>query len=99
MAVRSFRPSGLKTCERTATAMPGGLAERRAFRMVVTAANGQTGEADGAFCAIGIHRQWIYVDPVREITIAKLSSQPNPVDDAFKLANLAFFRTLCTALE
>ena len=59
----------------------------------------QTGEADGAFCAIGIHGQWIYVDPVREITIAKQSSQPNPVDDAFKLANLAFFRTLCASLE
>lgn len=58
----------------------------------------QTGEASGAFCAIGIHGQWIHVDPSREITITKLSSQPNPVDDELKFANLAFFRAVCEAL-
>ncbi len=59
----------------------------------------QTGEASGAFCAIGIHGQWIYVDPSREVTISKLSSQPNPVDDELKFANLAFFRAVCSAFD
>ena len=35
-----------------------------------------TGNERGAFCAIGIHGQWIYIDPTSEVTIVKLSSQP-----------------------
>ncbi|MFN7127006.1 MAG: serine hydrolase domain-containing protein [Allorhizobium sp.] len=54
----------------------------------------QSGEADGAFCAIGIHGQWLYVDPSTETTIVKLSSQPNPLDDELKHDNFAFFRAL-----
>jgi CubicO group peptidase (beta-lactamase class C family) len=54
----------------------------------------QTGELDGAYCAIGIHGQWLYVDPQNEAVIVKLSSQPNPLDDELKQDNLAFFRTL-----
>ncbi|PYB69699.1 serine hydrolase domain-containing protein [Rhizobium wuzhouense] len=55
----------------------------------------QSGEADGAFCAIGIHGQWLYVDPSTETVIVKLSSQPNPLDDELKHDNFAFFRALC----
>jgi CubicO group peptidase (beta-lactamase class C family) len=55
----------------------------------------QSGEADGAFCAIGIHGQWLYVDPSTETVIVKLSSQPNPLDDELKQDNFAFFRALC----
>lgn len=54
----------------------------------------QSGEPDGAFCAIGIHGQWLYVDPSTETTIVKLSSQPNPLDDELKHDNFAFFRAL-----
>ncbi|MGQ2967526.1 MAG: serine hydrolase domain-containing protein [Allorhizobium sp.] len=54
----------------------------------------QSGEQDGAFCAIGIHGQWLYVDPSTETTIVKLSSQPNPLDDELKHDNFAFFRAL-----
>jgi hypothetical protein len=54
----------------------------------------QSGEADGAFCAIGIHGQWLYVDPSTETVIVKLSSQPNPLDDELKHDNFAFFRAL-----
>ncbi|MBC2772120.1 serine hydrolase [Rhizobium sp. AQ_MP] len=54
----------------------------------------QSGEPDGAFCAIGIHGQWLYVDPTTETTIVKLSSQPNPLDDELKHDNFAFFRAL-----
>lgn len=55
----------------------------------------QSGEPDGAFCAIGIHGQWLYVDPSSETVIVKLSSQPNPLDDELKHDNFAFFRALC----
>lgn len=54
----------------------------------------QSGEPDGAFCAIGIHGQWLYVDPSTETVIVKLSSQPNPLDDELKHDNFAFFRAL-----
>jgi CubicO group peptidase (beta-lactamase class C family) len=54
----------------------------------------QSGEADGAFCAIGIHGQWLYVDPSTETVVVKLSSQPNPLDDELKHDNFAFFRAL-----
>lgn len=48
----------------------------------------------GEFCAIGIHGQWIYVDPVAEMTVVKLSSQPIPADDAMDQQTLAVFRML-----
>ena len=41
-----------------------------------------TGHDSGAFCGIGIHGQWLYVDPEREVVIVKMSSQALPVDDA-----------------
>lgn len=49
----------------------------------------------GAFCGIGIHGQWLYVDPASETVIVKLSSQPLPVDDPLDLDCLAFFEALC----
>ncbi|CAN5407880.1 serine hydrolase [soil metagenome] len=52
----------------------------------------QTG--DGAFCGIGIHGQWLYVDPERETVIVKLSSQPLPQDDALDLEVITFLRAL-----
>ncbi|MDR6757046.1 CubicO group peptidase (beta-lactamase class C family) [Mycoplana sp. BE70] len=54
----------------------------------------QSGEADGAFCAIGIHGQWLYVDPSTKTVIVKQSSQPNPLDDELKQDIFAFFRTI-----
>jgi CubicO group peptidase (beta-lactamase class C family) len=50
------------------------------------------GDDHGAFCAIGIHGQWIYVDPATAVVIAKLSSLPLPLDEAeegLQLAGLA----------
>ena len=40
-----------------------------------------SGLPGGAFSAIGIHGQWLYVDPTAEVTIVRFSSQPVPVDD------------------
>jgi CubicO group peptidase (beta-lactamase class C family) len=33
-----------------------------------------------AFCAIGIHGQWIYIDPQDEIVLVRVSSQPGPFE-------------------
>lgn len=38
---------------------------------------------DGSLCAIGIHGQWLYVDPKEEIVIVRMSSQPAADDDEF----------------
>lgn len=40
-----------------------------------------TGFSCGAFMGIGIHGQWLYVDPSREVVLVKLSSEPVPSDD------------------
>ena len=57
------------------------------------------GNASGAHCAIGIHGQWIYIDPAAEIVIAKLSSQPLPVDEATDHLLLAAFDAIASALR
>ncbi|WP_441242726.1 serine hydrolase domain-containing protein [Tardiphaga sp. 768_D3_N2_1] len=54
----------------------------------------QTGNANGAFFALGIHGQYLYVDPRAEMVVAKFSSQPEPVDNNLKRLNLALFDTL-----
>ncbi|RWQ51854.1 serine hydrolase [Mesorhizobium sp.] len=54
----------------------------------------QIGAASGAFCGIGIHGQWLYVDPKAEVVIAKMSSQPEPVDEPLDVDMVAFFEAL-----
>jgi CubicO group peptidase (beta-lactamase class C family) len=58
----------------------------------------QTGNGHDAFCAIGIHGQWIYVDPVAAMVVVKQSSQPTPVDDGLDQLTLASFTTLAQSL-
>jgi CubicO group peptidase (beta-lactamase class C family) len=57
------------------------------------------GNDSGAHCAIGIHGQWIYIDPKAEIVITKLSSQPMPLDDATDHLLLAAFAAIAAALR
>ncbi len=57
------------------------------------------GNDHGAICAIGIHGQWLYVDPTAEVVIAKLSSQPLPVEEATDRLLLAAFEAIGAALE
>jgi CubicO group peptidase (beta-lactamase class C family) len=52
----------------------------------------------GSFYAIGIHGQWIYVNPKAEVTAVKFSSQPDPVNDALDLRTLEAFVTIAQAL-
>ncbi|MGM4917214.1 serine hydrolase [Tardiphaga sp. 813_E8_N1_3] len=54
----------------------------------------QTGNASGAFFALGIHGQYLYVNPRAELVVAKFSSQPEPVDNDLKRLNLALFDAL-----
>jgi CubicO group peptidase (beta-lactamase class C family) len=54
----------------------------------------QTGGTSGAFFGLGIHGQWLYVDPKAEVVIAKMSSQPEPVDDPLDVEIVAFFEAL-----
>ncbi len=56
------------------------------------------GNDHGAFCANGIHGQWIYIDPAAEAVIVKLSSQPLAVDEAMDRLLLAGFHALGIAL-
>ena len=51
----------------------------------------QVGNKNRCLCAIGIHGQWIYIDPVQEIVIAKTSVQTLPVDDNLDRDCLAVF--------
>jgi CubicO group peptidase (beta-lactamase class C family) len=54
----------------------------------------QSGYASGAFMAIGIHGQWLYVDPSAEVVIVKQSSQHLPVDDPLDHETLRLLRTI-----
>lgn len=58
----------------------------------------QVGNAHGAFCAIGIHGQWVYVDPAADVVIVKLSAQPEPLDDPLDRACLRGFDAICRTL-
>lgn len=58
----------------------------------------QTGNDTGAICAIGIHGQWIHIDPVRKVTIVATSSQPLPFHDPTVLARIHMFETIARSL-
>jgi CubicO group peptidase (beta-lactamase class C family) len=52
----------------------------------------QTGK--GAYCGIGIHGQWLFIDPAREAVIAKMSSQPLPGDESIDIDHVAFLEAV-----
>jgi hypothetical protein len=56
------------------------------------------GNDHGAFCGIGIHGQWLYVDPAASVVIAKFSSQPVAVDDAMDDLCLRTFDAIARSL-
>ncbi|MGI9415525.1 MAG: serine hydrolase domain-containing protein [Hyphomicrobiales bacterium] len=57
-----------------------------------------TGFASGAFTAIGVHGQYLYVVPSADMVIAKFSSAPPPVDDAMEVTTMAAFEAIAAAL-
>jgi len=58
----------------------------------------QTGSPSGAFCAIGIHGQWLWIDPKREVVIAKVSAQEEPVHDDTDLLLILAFEAIAEAV-
>lgn len=59
----------------------------------------QTGNEHQAMLAIGIHSQWIYINPVTEVTIVKLSSQGQPLRPELDDINLQAFTRLGAAVS
>ena len=59
----------------------------------------QTGNDHQAMLAIGIHSQWIYIDPVDQVTIVKLSSQDLPLRPELDSVNLKAFASIADMLE
>lgn len=56
------------------------------------------GDGRGTFCAIGIHGQWLYIDPTAEVVLAKLSSQPVAADEAADRLTMAGLAALARAM-
>ena len=57
----------------------------------------QTGDEHRVMLAIGIHSQWIYINPVTEVTIVKLSSQAEPLRLDLDNINLRAFSSISRA--
>jgi CubicO group peptidase (beta-lactamase class C family) len=58
----------------------------------------QTRAKSDAFFALGIHGQWLYVDPRAEMVATKFSSQPAPVCNDMKRCNLALFGAIANII-
>lgn len=41
----------------------------------------RTGWAEDEICAIGIHGQWIWINPMREVTIIRFAAHDHPIDN------------------
>lgn len=54
----------------------------------------QSGDADRTICARGIHGQLLYINPAREVVVARLSSHPDPLNDVTTVAMLQAFEKL-----
>ncbi len=52
----------------------------------------------GSFYAMGIHGQWIYVNPQAEVIAVKFSSQPDPLNDAMDLQTIEAFAAIAREL-
>lgn len=57
-----------------------------------------TGDDHGSFYGVGIFGQYLWLDPVADVVIAKFSSQPMATDPAQSSAQFAGFRALVAAL-
>ena len=59
----------------------------------------QTGFIDQDICAIGIHGQWLWINPQKEIVIVKMASHDSEVDSAIDRVMLAAFAAISAALS
>ena len=58
----------------------------------------QTGLPDNELCGIGIHGQWLWINPKREVVIVHLASQDAPVDPDARPGMIAMFEATARAL-
>lgn len=49
----------------------------------------------GELCAIGIHGQWIWIDPTTSTVLVRTASQADPADEALEAAQTALWRRVC----
>lgn len=54
---------------------------------------------NGSLCAIGIHGQWLCVDPEKEIVMVRLSCQPAPDDDVLDTKTIEIFSSILQYLS
>jgi len=87
--VATGTPSGQWHAGKLADWLPGGCYRNKWY---------QRRAGSAAFFALGIHGQWLYVDPAAEMVVAKFSSQPEPVCDDTKRLNLMLFHRLAAML-
>ena len=60
------------------------------------------GDRPGSIAAIGIHGQWLWIDPQARIVVARTASRPDPSDDdatALEIHMLGQIARACGALE
>ncbi|WP_157015139.1 serine hydrolase domain-containing protein [Mesorhizobium xinjiangense] len=56
------------------------------------------GDADGCLAAVGIHGQWIWINPRRGVVLVKFSSRPEPSDDAATQQEIAALRQIAVTI-
>ena len=59
----------------------------------------QAGSPAGVFGAIGIHGQWLWIDPDSEVVIAKVSAQAAPEDAEIDLTLIRAFEAIAAAVR
>jgi len=59
----------------------------------------QTGFEDGEYCAIGIHGQWIWINPKRGVTIIRMASRDMPLDTDTDTILLEAFKAVARAVS
>lgn len=57
-----------------------------------------TGDERGCFYGVGIHGQYIWMDPSADVVIAKLSTLPNADDTDAWVQHVSYFAALCRAI-
>lgn len=57
------------------------------------------GDGRGSFAAVGIHGQWLWVDPASNVVIARTACRPDASDDAATALEIAMLGQLARALE
>jgi CubicO group peptidase (beta-lactamase class C family) len=57
-----------------------------------------TGDGKGSLAAIGIHEQWIWIDPSRGVVLVKMSSRPEPSHDPSTMREVAMLSQIAAAI-